>query len=94
MGLELCAKFIKNPIAEYLEFHEPAFLGREGVYAPGRPPFLPHARQRVSYSMGLMALRLAFLWDMNKKKCCNGFDIQFRQNFAKETLSYDEYLKS
>ena len=35
-----------------------------------------------------------FLWDMNLKKCCNGFDIQFRQTFAKETFSYDEYLKN
>ena len=33
-------------------------------------------------------------WDMNKTKCWNGFDIQFRQSFAKETFSYDEYLKS
>ena len=25
---------------------------------------------------------------------CNDFYIQFRQNFAKETFSYDEHLKS
>ena len=25
---------------------------------------------------------------------CNGFYIQFRQSFAKETFFYDEYLKS
>ena len=31
---------------------------------------------------------------MNNKKWCNGFDIEFRQNFAKETLSCDEHLKS
>ena len=27
-------------------------------------------------------------------KCCNGFYIEFRQSFAKETFSYDEHLKS
>ena len=32
--------------------------------------------------------------DMNKTKWCHGFYIQFRQNFAKETFSYDEHLKS
>ena len=26
--------------------------------------------------------------------CCNSFYIEFRQNFAKETFSYDEHLKS
>ena len=35
-----------------------------------------------------------FLWDTNKTKWCNGFYIEFRQNFAKETFSYDEQLKS
>ena len=35
-----------------------------------------------------------FLWDMNNTKCCNGLYIQFRQSFAKETFTYDEYLKS
>ena len=35
-----------------------------------------------------------FLWDMNNTKWYNGFYIQFRQSFAKETFSYDEYLKS
>ena len=35
-----------------------------------------------------------FLWDMNNTKWCNGFYIEFRQSFAKETFSYDEYLKS
>ena len=30
-----------------------------------------------------------FLWDMDGTKCCNGFYIQFRQSFAKETFSYD-----
>ena len=29
---------------------------------------------------------------MDKTKCWNGFYIQFRQTFAKETLSYDEHL--
>ena len=37
---------------------------------------------------------IAFLWDMNNTKWCNGFYIQFRQNFAKETFSYGEHLKS
>ena len=37
---------------------------------------------------------LHFLWDMNSKKWCNGFYIQFRQSFAKETFSYDVHLKS
>ena len=50
--------------------------------------------QRVGYIVGPTAIRLAFLWDMNNKKWCNGFYIEFRQSFAKETLSYDEYLKS
>ena len=31
---------------------------------------------------------------LDKAKCCNGFYIQFRQTFAKETLSNDNYLKS
>ena len=31
---------------------------------------------------------------MNNTKWCNGFYIEFRQNFAKETFSYDEHLKS
>ena len=44
--------------------------------------------------VGLTALRLAFLWDMNNKNWYNGFYTEFRQSFAKETLSYDEYLKS
>ena len=34
------------------------------------------------------------LLDMNFKKYCNGLYSQFRQSFAKETLSYDEMLKS
>ena len=62
-------------------------LAREGV-------FLAHAMQKEIYIVGLTALRLAFLWDMDFKKWCNGFYIQFRQSFAKETFSYDEYLKS
>ena len=31
---------------------------------------------------------------MNNKNGCNGFYFQFGQSFAKETFSYDEYLKS
>ena len=69
-------------------------MAREGVYAPGGPAFLAHTKQKVSNIVGLTALRLAFLWDMNKTKWCNGFYIEFRQSFAKETFSYDEHLKS
>ena len=69
-------------------------LAREGVYGPGRPIFLAHAMQKEIYIVGLTALRLAFLWDMIKLKCYNGFYIEFRQSFAKETFSYDEHLKS
>ena len=69
-------------------------LAREGVYAPGGPAFLSHTKQKVSNIVGLTALWLAFLWDMNITKWCNGFYIEFRQSFAKETFSYDEHLKS
>ena len=31
---------------------------------------------------------------MNNKKWCNGFYIEFRQSFAKETFSYGERLKN
>ena len=58
------------------------------------PPLLARAMQRVIYIVGLTAIRLAFLWDMDKTKCWNGSYIQFRQTFAKETFSYDEHLKS
>ena len=50
--------------------------------------------EKVSYIVGLTALRLAVFWDMDKTKCCNGFYIEFRQIFAKETFSYDEHLTS
>ena len=76
----------------FLSFEYP--LGREGVYTPGGSAFLDYTKQKVSYIVGLMALRLAFLWDMNNTKWCNGFYIEFRQSFAKETFSYDEHLKS
>ena len=35
-------------------------LAREGVYAPSGHVCLAHAMQRVSYIVGLTALRLAF----------------------------------
>ena len=54
----------------------------------------PRTRQKATNIVGLAALSLAFLWDMNNTKYCNGFDIEFRQTFAKETFSYDEHLKS
>ena len=31
---------------------------------------------------------------MDNTKLCNGFYIQFKQSFAKETFSCDEHLKS
>ena len=34
------------------------------------------------------------LLDMNNTKWCDGFYIEFRQSFAKETFSYDEHLTS
>ena len=45
------------------KFHHPykkRLLAREGVYAPGRPVFLVHTMQKVSYIVGLEAIRLAF----------------------------------
>ena len=48
----------------------------------------------ISMILGLAAPRLALLGDMNNKKWCNGFNIEFRQSFTKETFSYDEHLKS
>ena len=39
-------------------------------------------------------LQKHFLWDMNNTKWRNGFYIQFRQSYTKETFSYDEHLKS
>ena len=35
-----------------------------------------------------------FFKKQNILKWYNGFYIEFRQNFAKETFSYDEHLKS
>ena len=35
----------------------------EGVYAPGGPAFLAHAKQKVSSIVGLTALRLAFFME-------------------------------
>ena len=55
---------------------------------------LAHTMQKVSYIVGLRPYGQPFLWDMNNKKCCNGFYIEFRQSFAKETFSYDEMLKN
>ena len=61
--------------------------------------FLPRADELPSYGFSYVAqseqaLRLAFLWDLNNTKWCNGFVIEFRQNLTKETFSYDEHLKS
>ena len=44
--------------------------------------------------MTMLPTPIFILWDMNNTKWCNGFYIEFRQSFAKETFSYDEYLKS
>ena len=38
--------------------------------------------------------RTCEIMDLNNAKWCNGFYIEFRQHFAKETFSYDEHLKS
>ena len=38
---------------------------REGVFAPGGHDCLAHTKQRFINIVGLTALRLAFLWDMN-----------------------------
>ena len=61
------------------------------VYTHGGPAFLAHTEQKVSNIVGLTALRLALFRDMNVTKWCNGFYIEFRQCFTKETFSYDEY---
>ena len=45
-------------------------------------------------SVGPFSLSNTNLWDTNKTKWCNGFYIEFRQSFTKETFSYDEHLKS
>ena len=45
------------------------------------------------YMIGHQAQSVGEKWE-NKTKWCNGFYIQFRQSFAKETFSYDEHLKS
>ena len=36
----------------------------------------------VTLPQHYMECRLAFLWDMDKTKWCNGLYIQFRQSFA------------
>ena len=49
---------------------------------------------KTGYGAFLRPYGQHFLWDMNNTKCCIGFDFEFRPSFAKETFSYDEYLKS
>ena len=41
--------------------------------------------------IGKSAENIFFLWDMDKTKGCNGFNIQFRQSFTKKTFSYNEH---
>ena len=65
-----------------------------GCLRPMWASCLAHAMGRIINIVGLAALRLAFLWDMNNTKWCNGFYIEFRQSFAKETFSHDEYFNS
>ena len=48
----------------------------------------------VSYIVGLTALRLGFFMRFEQYKVMQRFYIEFRQNFTKETFSYDEHLKS
>ena len=50
--------------------------------------------QCIYLTYGCLRVLVYFLWDMNNAKWCNGFYIQFRQSFAKETFSYDEHFKS
>ena len=42
----------------------------------------------------IISILIYYTWDTDKTKCCNGFYIQFRQSFAKETYFYDEKLKN
>ena len=55
---------------------------------------IPALLSQVSNIVDLTVLRLAFLWDMNSPKWCNGFYIEFRQSFTEDTFFYDEHLKS
>ena len=55
---------------------------------------LPPKLEACQLSSIFLVIFKHFLWDMNNKKWCDGFYIQFRQSLAKETFSYDEYLKS
>ena len=59
----------------------------------GKKEGLPAGLVQSNSHMGPQKIHITihFLWDMNHT---NGFYIQFRQSFAKETFSYDEYLKS
>ena len=43
---------------------------------------------------GIIVMASNFLRDMKNTKWCNGLYFEFRQNFPKETFSYDEHLKS
>ena len=67
-------------------------MDKEGVYAQGRSVCIAHAWKR-----GLLFGPAAMLGLTNtlngNKKWCNGFCIQCRQSFTKETFSYDEHLK-
>ena len=63
-------------------------------YITGGPAFLAHTKQKVINIVGLRPYGQHFLWDMNNTKWCIGLYIEFRQSLAKETFSYDEYLKS
>ena len=57
----------------------------------------PRAQRVGSYHNKLMydfVVPIFFLYIIWKPNWCNGFYIEFRQCFAKETFSYDEYSKS
>ena len=83
----------------YLYIFGPIIPGREFITFHGGTLVahmeLPHLGSvHVLNHQVLLSSRPPFLWDMNNTKWCNGFYIEFRQNFAKETFSYDEHLKS
>ena len=70
----------------YTPYHGAGFQGRAEI-----AKLLLEDRRQIDPNL---KHKDGFLWDMNNKKWSNGFYIQFKQSFAKETLSYDELLKS
>ena len=56
-------------------------------------PFIVDPLSRTPNTLQYMYI-FPLNYDANNTKWCNGFYIEFRQNLAKETFSYDEHLKS